>query len=148
LQHLSPTRLKNQVGRRSLKNYVKDAGINLLTKPGNHFIMLLADYKTVKKKGIDRTSLEEFPFLCQLMDQYLDKFRPVLLKKSSTLHDYLFLMPNNGQPYSSDAWNGYITSLLEKHTGYEHIGTNLIRSSFISTFYGSDDGKDQQMRER
>lgn len=95
--------------------------------------------------GSDCTELVRFQWWTDLFESYISTYRPILLKKASRGHNYVFVT-RSGEPFSGPYFSEFISSLIYKHTG-KRVATNGLRSSFITSFYGSDAAKDPEMRE-
>lgn len=65
--------------------------------------------------------------------------------EASQGHNYVFVT-RSGDPFSGPYFSEFLSTLLYKHTG-KRVATNGLRSSFITSFYGSEAAKDPEMRE-
>ena len=95
--------------------------------------------------GSDCTELRPFGWWTDLFETYISTYRPILLKEASQPHNYVFVT-RGGDPFSGPYFSEFLSTLLYKHTG-KRVATNGLRSSFITSFYGSEAAKDPEMRE-
>lgn len=86
-----------------------------------------------------------------MLESYLETYRPLLVasssskKKNSDHHDFVFVT-RHGTPFTASYFSDFLSSLLFHHTG-QRVATNILRSSFVTHFYSSDEAQDPVMRE-
>lgn len=144
LQFISEEDLTERKGRLTVKKYVEAQQINVLTKVGDVWRMYVADFKNSRSFGVDATDLDAFEWWCELLETYLDKYRPLLVGDTCN-HSFVFVT-KRAKAFSGPYWSDYISGLLLKLTGVA-AATNLLRSSFVTSFYDSDAASDPRMRE-
>jgi hypothetical protein len=131
----------------------------------NTWWLVLSQYKTANSKGVD--SLELDPKSQEVLVKYLElfvkKFRSHLLQHwwtkqrqvnpmITTTHmvdeKYLFIPPGRtkDQFYSESSWSSMICALFKEHTGMS-VSINVLRSSFITYFYGSEASENLNLKE-
>lgn len=153
LQHLSVEEITRKKGNLTLKRFVDKEKINLITQTlnvddgcsnGSVWKIFVADFKNYRSIGVDVTELSSFQWWIELFELYMASYRSLLVDKKNK-HNYVFLT-KTGKPFSGPYYSDYISSLLFKHTGVR-AATNLLRSSFVTTFYGSEASKDVALRD-
>ena len=55
-------------------------------------------------------------------------------------------MTRHGTPFAANYFSDFLSTLLFRHTG-QRVATNILRSSFVTHFYSSDEAQDPVMRE-
>ena len=130
-------------------------------------------YKTVGSHGVDVTPLDAFDCATRLLAPWLDRFRQAIVKKDND-HAFVFVGAR-GRPFACGAFSVYLGKLVQALTGHrmacvrererererrqaDHLAPhtrpllhlphtqNLLRSSFITHFYGSRDGGDPRLQ--
>ncbi len=104
----------------------------------------MSQYKNYRSRGVDVTELSNFAWWTDLFQTYQKTYQPLLLGKKNQ-HDYVF-MTRQGQCFTASYFSDFLSTLLSRHTG-QKVATNILRSSFVTHFYGTDDAKDPAMRE-
>lgn len=144
LQFLSEEELSVRQGRLTIKKYVEANKVNIITKIGNVWRIYVSDFKNARSFGADTTDLDVFDWWCHLLETYLESYRPVIVGAACD-HSFVFVT-KTAKPFSGSYYSDYISSLLFKLTGVA-AATNLLRSSFVTSFYDSDAANDPKMRE-
>jgi hypothetical protein len=106
--------------------------------------MILFQFKNVRQRGVDTTELTAFAWWIELFQLYQKTYRPLLQGKQHK-HDFVFVA-RQGTPFTANYFSDFLSTLLHRHTG-QHIATNILRSSFVTHFYGTDDAQNPAMRE-
>jgi hypothetical protein len=144
LQFLSEEELSERKGRLTIKKYVEANKVNIITKIGDIWRMYVSDFKNSRSFGADATDLDVFDWWCHLFETYLESYRPLLVGAACD-HSFVFVT-KTAKPFSGSYYSDYISTLLFKLTGVA-AATNLLRSSFVTSFYDSDAANDPKMRE-
>lgn len=150
----------------TMKKWVDKQKINLITRIGGGrsdandgegragtWKMYVSQYKNYRSRGVDVTELKEsnFGWWTALLQSYLEKYRPLLVSSSSSSkqkknkHDFLFVT-RHGTPFTANYFSDFLSTLLFRHTG-QRVATNILRSSFVTHFYSSDEAQDPVLRE-
>ncbi len=140
LEYIPAEKLDKNV---SLKAYVASEKMNLITCVDGHWKMVLSQYKTAKKMGIDVTELDQFDWMTKLMGEYLETYRPLLV--GGFKHRFVFCT-RMGVPFTQSNFSEFLSSLIKRHTG-QKVGVNLLRASAVTQFYDSDKADSPQARE-
>jgi hypothetical protein len=127
----------------TFKAFVEKQEINLITRVDGIWKMILSQFKNVRQRGVDTTELTAFAWWIELFQLY-QKNRPLLLGKQHK-HDFVFVA-RQGTPFTANYFSDFLSTLLHRHTG-QRIATNILRSSFVTHFYGTDDAQNPAMRE-
>ncbi len=128
----------------TFKKYVDKQQINLITCVDGTWKMFVSQYKNYRSRGVDVTELSNFAWWTDLFQMYQKTYRPLLLGKKNK-HDYVF-MTRQGQCFTASYFSDFLSTLLSRHTG-QKVATNILRSSFVTHFYGSEAAQDPAMRE-
>lgn len=142
------TRLLEHIPSESLgpkvtpKVFALQRKVNMLICINESWQMVLAVFKNVRSRGVDTTELQAFGWWTKLLELYLEKFRPILLQGQP--HRFVFCS-RSGKPFSESNFSAYLATLIHRHTG-KRVGTNLLRSSIITEFYGSDASADPALQ--
>jgi hypothetical protein len=145
----------------TMKKWVDKQKINLITRIGGRsdandgegsactWKMYVSQYKNYRSRGVDVTELKEsnFGWWTALLQSYLDKYRPLLAfssKQRKDKHDFLFVT-RQGTPFTANYFSDFLSTLLFRHTG-QRVATNILRSSFITHFYSSNEAQDPVLR--
>ena len=82
----------------------------------------------------------------------METYRPLLVSSSSSKkkkqndeHNFVF-MTRHGTPFAANYFSDFLSTLLFRHTG-QRVATNILRSSFVTHFYSSDEAQDPVMHE-
>ncbi len=102
--------------------------------------MVLSQYKTAKKLGVDVTELDQFEWLTKLLEEYLSSYRALLV--GGLKHRFVFCT-RFGTPFSQSHFSEFLSNLIKRHTG-QKVGINLIRASAVTQFYDSEKADSQQ----
>ena len=93
-----------------------------------------------------------FSWWTALFESYLETYRPLLVsssspkkKKQNDEHNFVFVT-RHGTPFAANYFSDFLSTLLFRHTG-QRVATNILRSSFVTHFYSSDEAQDPVMRE-
>jgi hypothetical protein len=144
LQFFSEEELSMRKGRLTIKKYVETEKVNIITKIGDVWRMYVSDFKNSRSIGTDVTDLDVFDWWCQLFETYQESYRSLIVGAACD-HSFVFVT-KTAKPFSGPYWSDYISTLLFKLTGVA-AATNLLRSSFVTSFYDSDTANDPKMRE-
>jgi hypothetical protein len=127
----------------TFKAFVEKQEINLITRVDGIWKMILSQFKNVRQRGVDTTELTAFAWWIELFQLY-QKNRPLLLGKQHK-HDFVFVA-RQGTPFTANYFSDFLSTLLHRHTG-QRVATNILRSSFVTHFYGTDDAQNPAIRE-
>ncbi len=105
--------------------------------------MVLSQYKTAKKTGVDVTELDQFEWLTKLLEEYLSSYRALLV--GGLKHRFVFCN-RFGAPFSQSHFSEFLSNLIKRHTG-QKVGINLLRASAVTQFYDSEKADSPQARE-
>jgi hypothetical protein len=111
---------------------------NLLTQREGKWTMFLANYKNYRHSGVDVTEFdtELHGTLPDLLDKWLSTYRTLMVPQSPQAHRFIFVT-KHGKPFGQAYFSEYLAHPLCKLTG-QSVGANILRSSFISYFYGAE----------
>lgn len=160
----------------TMKKWVDKQKINLITRVSGRsddgdasgeqndvWKMYVSQYKNYRSRGVDVTELTEsnFGWWTALFQSYLETYRPLLVRSSSSSsssstssktkkkkdddHRFVFVT-RHGMPFTANYFSEFLSKLLFRHTG-QRVATNILRSSFVTHFYGSEEAQDPVMRE-
>lgn len=152
----------------TMKKWVDKQKINLITRAGHSgaggrgrgigdgggegsdgvWKMYVSQYKNYRSRGVDVTELTEsnFGWWTALLESYLETYRPLLVaSKSKDQHDFVFVT-RHGTSFTANYFSDFLSTLLFRHTG-QRVATNILRSSFVTHFYSSDEAQDPVLRE-
>jgi len=144
LQFMTEKQVTAAKGKLTIKKWVDSKKINVITKVDMVYKMFVSDFKNYRSVGIDITELDSFAWWCTLFELYVTSYRSALVDKECK-HLFVFVT-KSGKPFSGSYWSDYISSLLFEHTGVS-AATNLLRSSFVSSFYDSAASNDPKLAE-
>ncbi len=128
----------------TFKKYVDKQQINLITCVDRTWKIFVSQYKNYRSRGVDVTELSNFAWWTDLFKTYQKIYRPLLLGKKNK-HDHVFVT-RQGQCFTATYFSDFLSTLLSRHTG-QKVATNILRSSFVTHFYGSEAAQDPAMRE-
>lgn len=152
---------------RALEIRTLQHGTSLQFRESTHtWWLVLSAFKTVKSKGVDSVELnpKSQRVLITYLELFLSTYRPHLLqhwwekkRKVNPMvtpehmqqdEKYLFLPPgkHRQQCYSESAWSFMVCQLFKEKTGMA-VSINVLRSSFITYFYGSEASDNLSLRE-
>jgi hypothetical protein len=90
-----------------------------------------------------------FGWWTDLLQSYLETYRLLLVSslssKQKKVHDFVFVT-RHGTPFTANYFSDFLSTLLFRHTG-QRVATNILRSSFVTHFYSSEEAQDPVMRE-
>ena len=132
----------------------------------NTWWLILDQFKTKKNKGIDSIELnpQTQDILITYLELFISKYRQLLLEswwkkeketnlmitKTQAMKDdgYLFVASSNckEQCYTESAWSIMMCQIFKEKTGM-NVTINILRSAFITYFYGSEDSQNLNLRE-
>jgi hypothetical protein len=97
---------------------------------------VLANYKNYRHSGVDVTEFdtELHRTLLELLDKWLSTYRTLMVPQSPQAHRFIFIT-KHGKPFGQAYFSEYLARLLCKLTR-QSVGANILRSLFISYFYG------------
>lgn len=138
--------------RGTLKQHVDREQINLLTcKPSAEeetdpkWTMLISQYKNYRHRGVDVTLMDadpdQFGWWIDLLQTYFATFRPMLEPENR----FVFLT-TRGEPFKEGYFSSYVSGLVHQLTG-QRVSVNLLRSSFVTHFYASEQAQDPEVRQ-
>ncbi len=103
----------------------------------------MANYKNVRSRGVDCVELTEFDLWTTLLALYIRHYRPLL--QHGQTHQFVFCT-RNGKPFTGSNFSTFLSNLTFRLTG-KRVSTNLLRSSVITEFYGSDASSDPALQD-
>ncbi len=132
-------------------------------KTTNTWWLVLNQYKTAKNKGVD--SLELNPnsqkVLITYLELFLNTFRhhllqnwwekqrnhnPMVIQKLDEKYLFISCGATKEQHYNESAWSTMICQIFKEKTGMA-ISINVLRSSFITYFYGTEASDNLNLKE-
>jgi hypothetical protein len=128
----------------TFKVFVEKQEINLITRVDGIWKMILSQFKNVRQRGVDTTELTAFGWWIELFQLYQKTYRPLLLGTQHK-HDFVFVA-RQGTPFTANYFSDFLSTLLHRHTG-QRVATNILRSSFVTHFYGTEDAQNPVIRE-
>ncbi len=127
-----------------LKKYVLQHKLNVITcSVDGVWKIALACYKNVRSRGVDCVELTDFNWWTGLLDHYLRHYRSLMLHGQA--HRFVFCA-RNGKPFTESSFSTFLSNLTFRLTG-KRVSTNLLRSSVITEFYGSDASGDPALQD-
>lgn len=154
LQHIEWDDILSSKGKKqSVGQWVQRSKINVISqRPGNDeeescWTQFLGNFKSIKHHSVDETEFhrDDFPDFVDVLTEYLTGgYRKKLMKRGHQ-HQFVF-MTLSGQEFSSPVFANYLGGLLQRLTG-QRVTANLLRSSFVTNLYSSDEGANQALRE-